>query len=858
MQPSFDSWDYELPPHGDGAQWPGTKDPFGNEPVGAAIGLVDISKGKGKNFGDFGKGSTNIWDSFDAQEASFDGGHFSGDFNDPPIFGDSTTNLDNIFNSRGDTFGQSDFGKSSFGEFDGTALDDFNSATDVFGGMPPEFATNSDYGNDSFSRSCFDSGKGTFDSGKGMFDSGKSNFEFAKGQSFDSKGDFKGGFDGGSKGSSFDGGKGNSMDLGKGAFSEIKQPFAKSGFTSIASDLGKGLGSFDATKGRSSPASFGKGPGSFAKVTGKGSFDTKAGFSGKPDIASKGGCPGSKGMDFMSGKGSLQGKRDAASTRLAAPPPPPFPSGKGGLTQPGKGGLEGSRPVGTLVPGIVVRPDAPRPSLPLQMIPAPRLSVLAGKGDVGKGSRPTTVPPPAVIEPRNSAMSMSAAATGVQVAPRAVPPPSPFRPPGAHSAPLHLAPPQTSFSTAPSLCPPVMSKHSGVLHRPQVIPAPLPSSGLAPELAALAEAEEGVVDGRIGIIAAPPIIEKKPKLFLLITRLAPEVEEGHVQQILEQCGDVVAWRRARGPSGESLGFGFAQFGDPEAAWKASTCLAKRVLCGQEIKVLVEEQAESLIQQWRSSQQAALKVNSDEELEWELERKAVSCKAAIDAKVEELYGPAESDMNGGASAQRRQELREKEMARIERAQKRKAWREAEYAKELERVETAEKRLRKAEREKDDVDRTKETHDTREREDRELKYAKLEEGGLGMLTNAASPSDRRLLCEMVDKVQAHAKEELFKTELDISHLRSEKVFEKKLRPWLERKIDFCMGGPQSDLVEYVLRRVNASSLPDALISDLSRYLEDNSEPLVERMWRMLLFELTRSGHGPISEGTAVLPT
>merc|ERR1712190_622794 len=114
-------------------------------------------------------------------------------------------------------------------------------------------------------------------------------------------------------------------------------------------------------------------------------------------------------------------------------------------------------------------------------------------------------------------------------------------------------------------------------------------------------------------------------IVLLITRLSPDVQEVHMQQILEQCGEVQAWRRARGSNGELLSFGFAQFGDPEAAWKVSTCLSKKVLCGQEVKVLIEEQAESLIQAWRSSQQAALKVNSDEELEWELERKTrLSC------------------------------------------------------------------------------------------------------------------------------------------------------------------------------------------------------------------------------------------
>ena len=108
--------------------------------------------------------------------------------------------------------------------------------------------------------------------------------------------------------------------------------------------------------------------------------------------------------------------------------------------------------------------------------------------------------------------------------------------------------------------------------------------GLAPELAALAEAEEPSAGE---VVKA----EKKHRLFMLVTKLAHEVEESHMQQILEQCGEVQAWRRGRGVNSEPLSFGFVQFGDPEAAWKASVCLSNKIsICGREIKILVEEQA----------------------------------------------------------------------------------------------------------------------------------------------------------------------------------------------------------------------------------------------------------------------------
>uniref|UniRef100_A0A7S2J5Q3 PWI domain-containing protein n=1 Tax=Alexandrium andersonii TaxID=327968 RepID=A0A7S2J5Q3_9DINO len=346
----------------------------------------------------------------------------------------------------------------------------------------------------------------------------------------------------------------------------------------------------------------------------------------------------------------------------------------------------------------------------------------------------------------------------------------------------------------------------------------------------------------------PLIPEKKPRIYLLVTKLAPELDEGRLQQIIEQCGEVQAFRRGRDADGKPLSFGFAQFGDPEAAWKASTCLSKRVLCGQEIKVLVEEHAEGLIQQWRRSQQAALRVSTDEELDWELERKAVSCKASIDAKVEEIFGAPEDGSGAGAVAQRSQELREREQQRITRLKKRKAWREQEFARELERIETAEKRLRKEEVDKDDSDRDKEQVELREKERKEapngITVSRAEDAP-GSRAKTIVPADNRKLVDMVDTVQAEPRDAIFRMELNASFLRNEQILETKLRPWLERKVDLCMGGPQSDLVEYILRRVNGCCLPDSLISELTRYLDDNADPLVERMWRMLVFELMRGG-------------
>lgn len=467
----------------------------------------------------------------------------------------------------------------------------------------------------------------------------------------------------------------------------------------------------------------------------------------------------------------------------------------------------------------------PRPGSPSGVVPP----ALAGKGPPGKGS--SLMQPAPRLPNSGKGCFKGPGSCGASTFPGK----GGSNPPPPASLTTYT-PPSASAGLARPPGPP-----GGVRPPLPALPAPgAAPTGLAPELAALAVAE-GSAEGKALLVDT-----KKPRIILLATRLAPDLQENHMQQILEQCGEVHAWRRARGAAGEPLSFGFVQFGDPEAAWKASTCLAKRVLCGHEMKILVEESAEALIKKWRDSQKAALKVSTDDELEWELERKAVSCKALIDTKMEEIYGPPE-DGSPGACAQRRQELREREQARVKRVRKRKAWRETEYAQELAGVEKEEKRLRREEREADDQDRVKEEAEMREKVETDLKAAKLDELGVGhtnLLTNV-SLADSRAICDTVDHVQAESRNNIFRMELDTGFLRDEKIIESKLRPWLERKIDFFMGGPQSDLVEYILRRVNGASNPESLINDLSRFLDEGAEPVVERMWRMLVFEAVRAG-------------
>jgi len=805
MQPSYDSWDYE-PPRGQGGQWGGGgAPPFGGStgPAGGfedpniatAFGLVDISKGKGKCCGGKGgpmKGKSETFDNWDS------------------------------WDSPGDSWDSSKGGRP-------------NGMSEL--PRPPP---------------CQGGGKA---------------FDGSKGGGFGCYGTGPGGFGTGPEGFGGSGkGMGPMYDNGKG---------------------GKcGKGGFDGGFSGTGPAEFGKGPndiitGKYQAAPQKGSWKgpdefAKSGMAAKGD-ASKGG----NNSSFFSYKGKLAPRKaefpvrpDYNATRPGGPPtpPPPLhmdgrPEGREPTTVPppphmtGKGPIPSMAQLGKGLEAIARGPLAPSGPRSLQQLDvhargpmrppvpvAPRMQTFqpGGKGMPPRG-------PAAPADPRAAAAGLGTALAAVAARGGAyrgaVPPPMrPMGPGAPRPMPPGFTPPPPTGPVPPHLLGQgLMATLAKMPHGypPQAaLPGP-PSFELAPELAALVSAGEGDNDMLVGSKVAAPIIEKKPRIFLLVTRLAPELEEGQLQQIIEQCGEVQAFRRGRDSNGDALSFGFAQFGDAEAAWKASTCLSRRVLGGQEIKVLVEESAEVLIQQWRKSQQAVLKVGTDEELDWELERKAVSCKALIDAKVEELFGPPEDGTAGSAIAQRKKELREREQARLERTRKRKAWREDECAKELALIEAVQKRMRLDEQARDDADRVKEEQEKKEKEgeaEESLLPAAEEAGGPGQRASAAAGASSRRLADMVD---AEARDELFRLELNLGFLRAEKILERKLRPWLERKVDLCMGGPQSDLVEYILRRINANSMPDSLISELTRYLDDNAEPLVERMWRMLAFELMRNG-------------
>ncbi|KAL8275873.1 hypothetical protein Esti_000209 [Eimeria stiedai] len=89
----------------------------------------------------------------------------------------------------------------------------------------------------------------------------------------------------------------------------------------------------------------------------------------------------------------------------------------------------------------------------------------------------------------------------------------------------------------------------------------------------------------------------------------------------------------------------------------------------------------------------------------------------------------------------------------------------------------------------------------------------------------------------------KAELFAYKVDWSLLVQKGILEKKLRPWVRKKVIEFMGAEEDlvqEVIDYILKRVEDRPNPKELLEELSRFLDEEAEGFLKHMWRLLIFE------------------
>jgi len=99
-------------------------------------------------------------------------------------------------------------------------------------------------------------------------------------------------------------------------------------------------------------------------------------------------------------------------------------------------------------------------------------------------------------------------------------------------------------------------------------------------------------------------------------------------------------------------------------------------------------------------------------------------------------------------------------------------------------------------------------------------------------------RRLIQQVpTDKAKA------FAFEIDWDSVHEYNIIEKKLRPWVKKKVTEYLGAEEQGMIEFIMRKVTAHTSPDAILAELEGFLDEEAEHFTLKMWRMLIFEVLR---------------
>lgn len=95
------------------------------------------------------------------------------------------------------------------------------------------------------------------------------------------------------------------------------------------------------------------------------------------------------------------------------------------------------------------------------------------------------------------------------------------------------------------------------------------------------------------------------------------------------------------------------------------------------------------------------------------------------------------------------------------------------------------------------------------------------------------------QLIERIPT-VKDDLFSFELDWSVVDSN-LMEKRIRPWINKKIIEYIGEPEPTLVDFICSKVLVGSSPQAILDDVQMVLDEEAEVFVVKMWRLLVYEV-----------------
>merc|ERR1711971_629771 len=107
------------------------------------------------------------------------------------------------------------------------------------------------------------------------------------------------------------------------------------------------------------------------------------------------------------------------------------------------------------------------------------------------------------------------------------------------------------------------------------------------------------------------------------------------------------------------------------------------------------------------------------------------------------------------------------------------------------------------------------------------------------NKSADEKRKHIKSLIEKIPTD-KNDLFAYSIDWD-LVDNNLMEKRIRPWVHKKIAEYIGEPEPTLTDFICSKVLAGSEPRAILEDVQMVLDGEAEVFVVKMWRLLIYEI-----------------
>ena len=107
------------------------------------------------------------------------------------------------------------------------------------------------------------------------------------------------------------------------------------------------------------------------------------------------------------------------------------------------------------------------------------------------------------------------------------------------------------------------------------------------------------------------------------------------------------------------------------------------------------------------------------------------------------------------------------------------------------------------------------------------------------NKSADEKRKHIKSLIEKIPTD-KTDLFSYNIDWD-LVDNQLMEKRIRPWVSKKIAEYIGEPEPSLTDFICSKVLAGSEPKAILEDVQMVLDEEAEVFVVKMWRLLIYEI-----------------